>query len=66
MSATGEVMISSLSLSESERTELLVLLERELRDSHVEARRTESPDFQGQVHEHEAIIHGLLDKLRPR
>ena len=66
MSAAGELTNSALSLSESARTELLILLVRELRDSHVEARRTESPDFQDQVHEHEGIIHGLLDKLRPR
>jgi hypothetical protein len=66
MSATDEVTKWTLSLSEVERTQLLILLERELRESHVEARRTESPDFQDGVHEHETLIHGLVDKIRPR
>ena len=34
-----------LALDEAEHAELLNLLERELRETHAEARRTESPDF---------------------
>jgi hypothetical protein len=54
----------ALTLSVGERAELLRLLERELRDTHVEARRTESPDFQDEVHDREKTLQALLDKLR--
>ena len=66
MSATGRSTKWTLSLNEGERIQLLVLLERELRETHVEARRTESPDFQDEVHQQETVIHGLIEKLRPR
>jgi hypothetical protein len=54
----------ALSLNEMERAELLNLLARELRETHVEARRTESPDYQDGVHEQETVLRGLIDKLR--
>jgi hypothetical protein len=53
-----------ISLDEAERAELLTLLERELRDTHVEARRTETPVWQDKVHRREAVIQGLIEKLR--
>jgi hypothetical protein len=53
-----------LALDEAEHAELLSLLERELRETHAEARRTESPDFQDEVHHQESVLHGLIDKLR--
>ncbi|HZW34278.1 MAG TPA: hypothetical protein VFF52_26380 [Isosphaeraceae bacterium] len=53
-----------LSLNEQERSLLLGLLERELQDTHVEARRTENPRFQEMVHQEEAILRGLIGKLR--
>ena len=44
----------------AERAELLTLLERELRETHVEARRTESPDYQDEVHHQEAVLQSML------
>jgi hypothetical protein len=51
-------------LDAMERVELLRLLEREIRDTHVEARRTESPDFQDDVHHREHVLESLIEKLR--
>ncbi len=51
-------------LNAMERVELLRVLERELRDTHMEARRTESPAFQDDVHHRENAIRGLIEKLR--
>jgi hypothetical protein len=53
-----------LALDEVEHGELLALLEQELRETRVEARRTESPDFQDEVHHHELVLMGVLQKLR--
>jgi hypothetical protein len=53
----------TLALDEEERAHLLSLLERARRDTHVEARRTENPDYQEQVHHQEAILRRLIDKL---
>jgi hypothetical protein len=57
---------ATLTLNEEERSQLLSLLEQTLRDTHVEARRTEAPVYQEQVHHQEAIWRGLIDKLRRR
>ena len=61
----NEVTKFVLALDEVERTELLNLLRRELRETHMEARRTESPDYQDQVHNHESVLRGLVEKLSP-
>jgi hypothetical protein len=53
-----------LTLNEVERARLLILLERELHDTHVEARRTETPDYQDEVHLQEAVLARLIEKLR--
>jgi hypothetical protein len=53
-----------LALDEVEHAELLTLLEQALRETHVEARRTESPDYQEEVHHHESVLQGVLQKLR--
>ena len=53
-----------LALDEVEHAELLALLEQELCGRHVEARRTESPDYQDEVHHHETVLQGVLEKLR--
>jgi hypothetical protein len=52
-----------LTLSAGERAELLRLLEQELRETHVEARRTESPNFQDKVHDRESMLQKLLHKF---
>jgi hypothetical protein len=53
-----------LALDDFEHAELLNLLERELRDTHAEARRTESPDYQDEVHHQEGVLQDLIEKLR--
>lgn len=64
MAATELSTKFTLTLDEVERAKLLILLERELRETHVEARRTESPDYQDAVHHEETVLHGLIEKLR--
>jgi len=54
----------TLRLTEEERGELLQLLEQATRDLHEEARRTENPSYQEQVHQQEARIRALIDKVR--
>lgn len=51
-------------LTEEERAQLLSYLQQVSRDTHVEARRTEAPDYQAEIHHQEAILRGLIDKLR--
>jgi hypothetical protein len=54
----------SLELDHEERAELASLLERELRETRVEARRTEDPDYQEQVHQHGTVLRRVLERLR--
>jgi hypothetical protein len=54
-----------LALDEVERTQLLTFLEEALRDTHVEARRTEVPRYQEVVHHREQLLRSLIEKLRP-
>jgi hypothetical protein len=51
-------------LNEEERARLASLVEQAIRETHVEARRTEAPDFQEQVHHQEDILRSVIDKLR--
>jgi hypothetical protein len=64
MTANEQATKFILALDEAEHTELLKVLERELRETHAEARRTESPDFQEEVHHEESILVSLVEKLR--
>jgi hypothetical protein len=64
MPATEQVASFHLMLNEAERAELLRLLDRDLRDTHVEARRTESLEFQEGVHHREHTLRALIEKLR--
>jgi hypothetical protein len=52
-----------LALDEMEHAALLRLLHRELRETRVEARRTESPQYQDGIHHEEAVLEGLIGKL---
>jgi hypothetical protein len=54
----------TLLLTEEERALLLNLLEQELRDTHAEARRTEAPSYQAQIHHEEQVLRSLVGKLR--
>jgi acetate kinase len=51
-------------LNEEERALLATLVEQAIRETHVEARRTEAPDFQEQVHHQEHVLRSVIDKLR--
>ena len=51
-------------LNEEERARLASLVELAIRETHVEARRTEAPDFQEQVHHQEDILRNVMEKLR--
>jgi hypothetical protein len=53
-----------LVLNEQERAVLLKLVEQAVHETHAEARRTEAPGYQAQVHQEEAALRGLLEKLR--
>jgi hypothetical protein len=64
MPTNDQLTMFMLPLAEAEHAELLALLEREIRDTHVEARRTESPDYQDEVHARESVLQGVLEKLR--
>ena len=64
MAAIAQSTDFTLTLNEVERAALLNLLEREMRETHVEARRTESPDYQDEVHHQETVLHRLIEKLR--
>jgi hypothetical protein len=43
---------------------LVFLLKKEIRDTHVEARRTEGPGYQDRVHHQETLLRGLLHKMQ--
>jgi hypothetical protein len=53
-----------LVLTEQERAELLSLLEQAVTETHAEARRTEAPAYQEQVHRQEGAFRNLAHKLR--
>jgi hypothetical protein len=64
MPANDQLTKFILALDEVEHAELLALLEQALRETRVEARRTESPDYQDEVHHRESVLQGVLEKLR--
>jgi hypothetical protein len=64
MAATKQPTRFTLNISEAERAELLVLLERAQQETRVEPRRTESPDYQDAVHREESVLRGLFEKVR--
>jgi hypothetical protein len=57
----GEIEVS---FTGPERELLVALLERELRDTRVEERRTDSPEFQSEVKQEEVLLRRMLEKLR--
>jgi hypothetical protein len=63
MHASDQSTKFMLALDEMEHAALLRLLERELRETRVEARRTESPEYQDGIHHEEAVLEGLIEKL---
>jgi hypothetical protein len=53
-----------LVLSEEERTQLLSLLEQVLRDTRIEAHRTDAPDYREWIERRESIVQGIINRLR--
>jgi len=62
--APNQLAGTNLSLTGEERSALLELLEETLRDTHVEARRTENMEFRQQLRHQEALLRSLIEKLR--
>jgi hypothetical protein len=66
MSAAGTQQgETTLTLNEEERTQLLLILEQKLRDTLVEAHRTEAPVFREHIERRASVLERLIDKLRP-
>jgi hypothetical protein len=63
MSANTDPMVSQLAIDAEEQAELMSLVERELGETRVEARRTHNPNFRDEVLHHEAVLRRLLEKL---
>jgi len=54
----------TVALTDEERTQLVQVLEQVLRDTKVEAHRTDNPDYRGWIERREAVLSGVLEKLR--
>ena len=54
----------TLALSEDERTQLLSLLAQVLRDTRVEAHRTDAPDYREWIERRESILQDVINRLR--
>jgi hypothetical protein len=54
----------SLSLTNEERVELLLLLEDSLGELHSEIRRTEAPEYHDKLRAKETLIRQLTDRVR--
>ncbi len=61
MAATAEF---SLTLTEAERTQLLSWLEQTLKSKMIEESHTDARDYRKYVHEQEAMLEKLIEKLR--
>jgi hypothetical protein len=64
MPQVNEATEFTLVLAQDERALLLEFLEEALRDTHVEARRTEAPAYQEKVHHRERVLRSLVERLR--
>jgi hypothetical protein len=65
MSATTtQAPAFTFTLSEEERRELFSVLEQAHRDKQVEVRRTDALEYKEYVEHQEALLQGLIDKLR--
>jgi hypothetical protein len=56
--------VFTLALNEEEREQLLSFLEQALRDKQVEVHRTDALEYRKYVQHQEALLQGLIDKLR--
>ena len=53
----------TLTLTEEERAQLASLLEQTIRDTLVEAHRTDSPDYREHIQRREAVLRSVSEKL---
>ena len=54
----------SLKLTDSERAELIRVLDDYLSETHLEARRTDNPEYRTGLHKEEAVLRSILEKLQ--
>ncbi len=54
----------SVTLNDEETAELLQLVEHSLGETRVEVHRTHTPDFRDKVQHREAVLRGLVEKLK--
>ena len=67
MATVGDKSIEfAMNLTEEEQTYLLNWLQQRRRDKRVEEHRTDTADYKAYVVHEEAILDGLIDKLRRR
>jgi hypothetical protein len=64
MTATDTRSSFTLTLTGEERSLLLRFLEQGLQNKQIEEHRTEAFDFKEYVQHEEALLQGLIDKLR--
>jgi len=64
MSGTTELSATTLQLTGEERSLLLSLLEKKLREVRVEEHRTDSLGFAKLVRQQEALLESMLEKVR--
>jgi hypothetical protein len=62
--ASSESPVFTLTLTAEEREQLLSYLDQALRDTRVEAHRTDAPDYRAWVERREAVLQNLVDRLR--
>ena len=54
----------TVTLTEEERAQLASLLEQSIRDTLVEAHRTDSPEFREHIQRRETVLRSVSEKLR--
>ncbi len=64
MTTTTAPVMHSFMISEEERAELILLLERVLGETRVEIHRTHTPEYRERVLGEQALLRGLLDKFQ--
>jgi len=64
MATTTTPSAVTLTLNEEERSFLLNFLEQTLREKSVEEHRTDALDYKAFVRRQEALVQGLIDRLR--
>ena len=64
MTAATDTMVHSFMISEEERAELILILEKACAEGRIEMHRTHTPDYRERVSGEQAVLRGLLDKFQ--